>query len=156
MPVSTCRSSCPCHGARTAGGRRSRPSAPAWVGAEGPVELRDQVVLVTGGANGIGRALCERFAAEGAAGIAVVDLELGAAEAVAAGLGGVGLGLAADVGNEADVQAAVAATEARFGPIDLLVCNAGIGAMQGIEAPDDLWQRVWDVNVMAHVYAARA
>jgi NAD(P)-dependent dehydrogenase (short-subunit alcohol dehydrogenase family) len=120
------------------------------------MELRDKVVLVTGGANGIGRALCERFAAEGAAGIAVVDLDLAAAEAVATGLGGVGLGLAADVSREPEVQAAVAATEARFGPIDLLVCNAGIGSMQGIDAPNDEWQRVWDVNVMAHVFAARA
>ena len=120
------------------------------------MELHDKVVLVTGGANGIGRALCQRFAAEGASGIAVVDLHQGAADAVADGLGGVGLGLAADVAVEADVQAAVAATEARFGPIDLLVCNAGIGSMQGIEAPDEEWQRVWDVNVMAHVFAARA
>ncbi len=120
------------------------------------MELAGKVALVTGGANGIGRALCERFAAEGAAGVAVVDLELPAAEAVATTLGGVGLALAADVGVEADVQAAVQATEATFGPIDLLVCNAGIGTNQGIDAPTDEWQAVWDVNVMAHVFAARA
>jgi NAD(P)-dependent dehydrogenase (short-subunit alcohol dehydrogenase family) len=120
------------------------------------MELAGKVVLVTGGANGIGRALCERFAAEGAAGIAVVDLDLAASEAVAAGLGGVGLALAADVGVEAEVIAAVEATEARFGPLDLLVCNAGIGTNQGVEAPTDEWQRVWDVNVMAHVFAMRA
>jgi NAD(P)-dependent dehydrogenase (short-subunit alcohol dehydrogenase family) len=120
------------------------------------VELSGKVVLVTGGANGIGRALCERFAAEGAAGIAVVDLSLAAAQGVAEGLGGVGLGLAADVGVEAEVVAAVDAAEARFGPIDLLVANAGIGTMQGIDAPTEEWQRIWDVNVMAHVFAARA
>ena len=120
------------------------------------MDLAGAVVVVTGGANGIGRALCRRFAAEGAAGIAVVDLDLGAAEAVAGELGGVGLGLAADVGVEADVAAAVQAIEARLGPIDLFVGNAGIGTNQGIDAPTDEWRRVWDVNVLAHVFAARA
>jgi NAD(P)-dependent dehydrogenase (short-subunit alcohol dehydrogenase family) len=119
------------------------------------MELAGKVALVTGGANGIGRALCERFAAEGAAGVAVVDLSTEAAETVAAGLGGVGLGLAADVADEVAVAAAVEATEQRFGPIDLLVCNAGIGSLGGLDAPDDVWQRVWDVNVMAHVRAIR-
>jgi NAD(P)-dependent dehydrogenase (short-subunit alcohol dehydrogenase family) len=52
--------------------------------------------------------------------------------------------------------AAIDATEARFGPIDLLVCNAGIGTMQGLDAPTEAWQQIWDVNVMAHVFAVRA
>ena len=120
------------------------------------MELDGKVALVTGGANGIGRALCERFAAEGARGVAVVDLDGEQAAAVADGLGGVGFAVAADVSIEADVVAAVEATEARFGPIDLLVCNAGIGSMAGVEAPTEVWQRVWDVNVMAHVHAVRA
>jgi NAD(P)-dependent dehydrogenase (short-subunit alcohol dehydrogenase family) len=88
--------------------------------------------------------------------VAVVDLDGDRAAAVADGLGGVGLALAADVSVEADVVAAIGAAEARFGPIDLLVCNAGIGSMAGVEAPTDVWQRVWDVNVMAHVHAVRA
>jgi NAD(P)-dependent dehydrogenase (short-subunit alcohol dehydrogenase family) len=120
------------------------------------MELRDKVVLVTGGANGIGRALCERFAAEGARGIAVVDLDAGTAAEVASSLGDVAIGIGADVGREADVAAAVEQTEARFGPIDLLVSNAGIGVVGGVDAADEDWQRIWDVNVMAHVYAARA
>jgi NAD(P)-dependent dehydrogenase (short-subunit alcohol dehydrogenase family) len=120
------------------------------------VELHGKVALVTGGANGIGRALCERFAAEGAAGVAVVDLDGAGAASVAAGIGDTAIGLAADVSVEADIAAAVQTTEERFGPIDLLVCNAGIGAMAGIDAPDEVWQRVWDVNVMAHVRAVRA
>jgi NAD(P)-dependent dehydrogenase (short-subunit alcohol dehydrogenase family) len=120
------------------------------------MELDDKVVLVTGGANGIGRALCERFAAEGARGISVVDLEADAARAVADGIGDVAIGVAADVGREPDVIAAVEATEERFGPIDLLVSNAGIGVFGGVEVSNDDWQRIWDVNVMAHVYAARA
>jgi NAD(P)-dependent dehydrogenase (short-subunit alcohol dehydrogenase family) len=120
------------------------------------VELAGKVALVTGGANGIGRALCERFAAEGAAGVAVVDRTTADAEAVARDLGEAGLGLGADVGVEAEVAAAVAATEARFGRIDLLVANAGIGTLQGLDAPTEAWQEIWDVNVMHHVFAARA
>lgn len=118
--------------------------------------LQDKVVLVTGGANGIGRALCERFAAEGAAGVAVVDRTLESAQAVAGAFGDRGLALAADVAVEAEVVAAVAATEERFGPIDLLVCNAGVGSMRGVDAPTEEWQRVWDINVMHHVFATRA
>lgn len=120
------------------------------------MELNDKVALVTGGAGGIGRALCERFLAEGARGVAVVDLDAGVAKAVADDLGPRALGLGADVGREADVIAAVAATEERFGPIDLMVSNAGIGTATGIEAPTEAWQQIWDVNVMAHVFAARA
>jgi NAD(P)-dependent dehydrogenase (short-subunit alcohol dehydrogenase family) len=120
------------------------------------MELRDKVVLVTGGADGIGRALCERFAAEGARGLAVVDLDLASAERVAEPIGDHAIAIGADVGREPDVVAAVAQTEDRFGPIDLLVSNAGIGVLGGVEAPNESWQQIWDVNVMAHVYAARA
>ena len=120
------------------------------------MELRDKVVLVTGGANGIGRALCQRFAAEGARGLAVVDLDLASAEHVAGTLGDQAIAISADVGREPDVVAAVEQTEDRFGPIDLLVSNAGIGVLGGVEAPNESWQQIWDVNVMAHVYAARA
>lgn len=120
------------------------------------MRLEGKVALVTGGAGGIGRALCERFLAEGAGGVAVVDLRVEDAEAVARDLGPSALGLGADVAREADVVAAVTATEERFGPIDLMVSNAGIGTAAGIEAPNEAWQHIWDVNLMAHVYAARA
>jgi len=120
------------------------------------MELNGRVALVTGGANGIGRALCERFVAEGARGVAVVDRDAKTSFEVAKSLGDVAIGLAADVSREADVIAAVAATEERFGPIDLMVSNAGIGTGGGIEAPNEAWQAIWDINVMAHVYAARA
>lgn len=120
------------------------------------MELNGRVALVTGGANGIGRALCERFVAEGAHGVAVVDRDAKTSLEVAQALGDRAIGLAADVSREADVVAAVAATEARFGPIDLMVSNAGIGTGGGIEAPNEAWQSIWDINVMAHVYAARA
>jgi NAD(P)-dependent dehydrogenase (short-subunit alcohol dehydrogenase family) len=118
--------------------------------------LTDKVVLVTGGANGIGRALCERFVAEGARSVAVVDLDAKASLEVAQALGDRAIGLAADVSREDDVVSAVRVTEERFGPIDLMVSNAGIGTAAGIDAPNDAWQAIWGVNVMAHVYAARA
>lgn len=118
--------------------------------------LTDQVALVTGGAHGIGRALCERFVAEGARGVAVVDLDAKASLELAQSLGERAIGLAADVRREDDVISAVRVTEERFGPIDLMVSNAGIGTAAGIDAPNDAWQAIWGVNVMAHVYAARA
>jgi NAD(P)-dependent dehydrogenase (short-subunit alcohol dehydrogenase family) len=120
------------------------------------MELRDKVVLVTGGADGIGRALCRRFVAEGVRGLAVVDRQAEAAADLADELGPTAMALTADVADEADVVAAVHATEARFGPIDLLVSNAGIGTGGGVEAPNEAWQQIWEVNLMAHVYAARA
>jgi len=120
------------------------------------MELRDKVVLVTGGANGIGRALCRRFVAEGVRGLAVVDKEAKAAYELALELGPTAIGLAADVAREADVDSAVRTTEERFGPIDLLVSNAGIAASGGVDAPDEVWQQLWEVNLMAHVYGARA
>ena len=120
------------------------------------MELRDKVVLVTGGANGIGRALCRRFAEEQPRGLAVVDLDGDAARAVAAEIGDQAIGVEADVARESDIVAAIHAAEERFGPIDLLVSNAGIGGGGDVNAPDELWQRIWEVNLMAHVYAARA
>lgn len=120
------------------------------------MELRDKVVLVTGGANGIGRALCRRFVAERVTGLAVVDQQAEAASDLALELGPTAIGLGADVSREADVISAVRATEDRFGPIDLLVSNAGIGTGGGVEAPNEAWQQIWEVNLMAHVYAARA
>ena len=120
------------------------------------MELRDRVAVVTGGANGIGRALVERFAAEGARGVVVVDLdERGVAETVDT-IGAVGLGLTADVGSASDIASVVRRTEDRFGRIDLFCSNAGLGGGGGLETPDETWQRLWDVNVMAHVHAARA
>ena len=120
------------------------------------MELADKVVVVTGGGNGIGRALCRRFAAEGARGVVIVDRDADGVAAVAAELGAVALGLTADVAVEADIVNVVEQTEERFGPVDLFCSNAGIGGGGGIEAPDELWQSIWDINLMAHVYAARA
>lgn len=125
------------------------------------VRVADRVVVVTGGASGIGRALCRRFAAEGARGVVVADLDATGARGVADEIGG--LACATDVSREAELRALVEAAEARFGPIDLFCSNAGVGAGGGLGdgeggpfAPDEDWERSWRVNVMAHVYAARA
>jgi NAD(P)-dependent dehydrogenase (short-subunit alcohol dehydrogenase family) len=117
------------------------------------MELRDRVAVVTGGGNGIGAALCRRFADEGAH-VVVVDFDGVAAAAVAEEIGG--LAVRADVGVEPDVVAAVKATEDAHGRIDLFCSNAGIGGGGSIDEPDEAWQRIWQVNLMAHVYAARA
>src|ERR1700736_4299818 len=119
-----------------------------------PMELAERHVVVTGGANGIGRALCRRFAAEGARAVVVADIDEAGAQAVASEIGGVGGG--ADVSNEADVIALVGRASKKFGQIDLFCSNAGIGIEGGVETSNSEWQRIWDINFMAHVYAAHA
>lgn len=118
------------------------------------MELRDKVVIVTGGANGIGRALCRRFAAEGARGVVVADLEGEAAARVAEEING--LAVVTDVSVEADIIRLVESATRRYGPVDLFCSNAGIGVDGGADVSDADWQRIWQINVMAHVYAARA
>jgi len=118
------------------------------------MDLRDKVVVVTGGASGIGRALCRRFAAEGARAVVVSDLNADRASEVAREIGG--FAVAGDVAREADVQRLVEETLAAHGRIDLFCSNAGLSADGGVEAPDADWSRLWDVHLMAHVYAARA
>jgi NAD(P)-dependent dehydrogenase (short-subunit alcohol dehydrogenase family) len=120
------------------------------------MELGGKVVIVTGGASGIGRALALRFAAEGARGIAVADRDEAGARATAEAIGAAAIAVPTDVSVEADVRALVERTEAELGPIDLFCSNAGIAIGAGVETPNDDWQRIWDINVMAHVFAARA
>ncbi len=119
------------------------------------MELRGRVVMVTGGATGIGRALSVRFAREGLAGLVVVDIDGAGAEEVARECGGVAA--RADVAVEADVCAAVALALERFGRVDVCCSNAGI-FVPGDETTtlDADWDRVWSVNVKAHIHAARA
>ena len=118
------------------------------------MELADRVVLVTGGANGIGRALCLRIARERPRGIVIADVDLDAAKLVAESVGG--LAVECDVSCEASVQSAVEQTRQRFGPVDVLVSNAGITIKGGFDTPDDQWARLWQTNLMSHVYFARA
>lgn len=118
------------------------------------MNLAGKIVVVTGGGNGIGRALCRRFAQERAAGIIVADIDLVSARNVASEIGG--QAMSADVSREPDVAQLVNETLGRFGRVDLFCSNAGIAVHGGEETPTEQWQRCWDVNVMAHVYAARA
>jgi len=122
------------------------------------MEIRDKVVVVTGGASGIGRALCLRFAAEGARAVVVADLDGAGAGAVAAGIAPTvgALGLQVDVGRADDVQRLVDTATERYGRVDIFCSNAGIIVRADEDAPLAEWQRHWDVNVMAHVHAARA
>jgi NAD(P)-dependent dehydrogenase (short-subunit alcohol dehydrogenase family) len=123
------------------------------------MKVRGKVVVVTGGAAGIGKGLCERFAKEGAAKVVVVDRDADGAGKVAEAIGGAAYGC--DVSREADIQRIVDEVEKTVGPIALFCSNAGIGEFGGrpddaTSQPNEQWQRGWDVNVMAHIYAARA
>ena len=118
-----------------------------------------RIIVVTGGASGIGRAMCLCFAAEGAATVVVADLDGAGAEAVAKeieGAGSAALAVPTDVSVEEQVIALVDRVESEVGPIDLFCSNAGIAIGGGVETPNESWERIWAINVMAHVYAARA
>ena len=118
------------------------------------MRVTDNVVVVTGGGSGIGRALCQRFAQERARSVIVVDAQP-TAQAVADQIGG--QAILADVGVESDVARVVATAIEKYGGIDLFCSNAGIGGGEaGVDLLDAEWQRFWQVNLMSHVYAARA
>ncbi len=117
------------------------------------MELKDKVIVVTGAAGGIGRAMAERFAAEGAAKVVCADLNLSGAQETANKVNGIASEV--NVGQEADIAQLIEQTEADVGPIDLFCSNAGISIGGGVEVGNEDWQRIWDINVMSHVWAAR-
>ena len=111
-------------------------------------------VVVTGGGAGIGAAAARAFAAAGARAVVVADRDGEGAAATAAEVGG--LGVEVDLGSEAGVASLVERAEAANGPVDLFFSNAGIaGPYGGPEVADEEWTRTWNVNVMAHIWAAR-
>ena len=109
--------------------------------------LKGKCALVTGGASGIGAAICDAFAAKGAR-VAVVDLNAVAAEAKAKALGGGATSVACDVSNPASVQKAVDGVLAAFGGIDILVNSAGVAFLAPAEElPLDFWGKTIDINL---------
>ena len=116
--------------------------------------LTEKVIVVTGGGNGIGAALCRRFAAEGAKAVVVADMDGDAARVVADEVRGTAI--ETDVAVEADVTRLVGQVIEQHGVIDLFCSNAGIAVDGDEHTPTAEWERCWAVNVMAHVYAARA
>ena len=123
------------------------------------MKIAGKVCVVTGGASGIGKALATRFIAEGATAIVIADLNADMVSAVGAEIGAQAHAL--DVRDESAVAALVASVEAEHGQIDLSCSNAGITGVDGepwwaTGADNALWQRMWEIHLMSHVYAARA
>ena len=119
------------------------------------MDLAGRHIVVTGGASGIGRACALRFADEGAK-VTVADLDLEGARATAESVGG--LAVQTDVGREQAVRELVERAESEVGQIDAFFSNAGITGPPGgpPELEDDDWDLLWRVNVMSHIWAARA
>ena len=123
------------------------------------MKIAGKVCVVTGGASGIGKALASRFVTEGASAVVIADLNGDAVSAVASEIGA--QSFAVDVRDESAIEAMVAAVESEHGQIDLFCSNAGIIGVDGdpwwaTGADNALWQRMWEIHVMSHVYAARA
>ena len=115
----------------------------------------NQIVVVTGAGGGIGRALAAKFCQAGAKAVVAVDINSAAAQETATLLGEKCTAMTADVTREEEVAGVIERTEAEYGPIDLFCSNAGVGAGASEQSANHEWQLCWDVNVMAHVYAAR-
>ncbi|HEY8049344.1 MAG TPA: SDR family oxidoreductase [Ramlibacter sp.] len=119
------------------------------------MEIRGKVAIVTGGGSGIGAGAAKRFVEDGARGVVVADMNFDNAQRVAGEIGAVAM--KCDVSREAEIQQLVAQTKKRFGQVDIYFSNAGIlGKPGGMELDNDLWQKMWEVHGMAHVWAARA
>jgi len=118
------------------------------------MQLKNKVCVVTGAAGGIGAALARQFAAKGAKGIVVADIQDDLAQGVADEVGG--KAFIGDMTQETDIQALITMAEETYGDIDVFCSNAGIIRLGTEQASNDEWQLCWDLHLMAHVYAARA
>lgn len=125
------------------------------------MDVKDKVIVITGGASGIGKALAELFAVEGAKFIAVADMDDEGAKTVAEGIGAKAKAYRLDVTDEAAVKSMVDDVAANAGPVDLYFSNAGIFFSDApdwtvISQTNEQWQKIWEVNVFAHILALRA
>lgn len=117
------------------------------------MDIQNRIVVVTGAAGGIGKALAIRLSQAGASKVICADLDQQGAEATAAEINGAAYQV--NVASEEQIKSLIETVENDHGPIDLFCSNAGIMVPGGPEASNDDWQKIWDINVMAHVYAAR-
>ncbi|MGB8361066.1 MAG: SDR family oxidoreductase [Acidimicrobiia bacterium] len=117
------------------------------------MELHDKVIVITGGGSGIGAAMARRFARERPSALVIADLNLEEASQVADEAGGVAV--FTDVSDESSNRELIEGTEERFGPIDLFCANAGIGTVGDEQADPQLWDRMWRVNTLSHIHAAK-
>ncbi|MGM0428382.1 MAG: SDR family oxidoreductase [Thermodesulfobacteriota bacterium] len=118
------------------------------------MRVKDKVAIVTGGSNGIGAALCRRLAQEKPKGIVVADIDVQSAQVLAGNIGG--MAVQCDVAKEEEIFKLVRQTEDWFGPVDLFFSNAGIMIQGLLEVSNADWQHIWEINVMSHIYGARA
>lgn len=116
------------------------------------MEIRDKIIVITGGASGIGRALAERFLRDGARRVVIADISddvLAVAQEIGA------IGKRVNVAIETEVETLIEQVESEVGPIDLFCSNAGIGIGRDIDESEAVWERIWHVNTMSQVYAAK-
>ena len=118
------------------------------------MKLNDKIAIVTGAGSGIGRAMAKQFIKEGARQVIIADLLFVFKQKTAYEIGA--RAIKTDVANEQEVINLIRTVEQDYGQIDLLCNNAGIGVGGGPETPNEDWQRIWEINVMAHIYATRA
>src|ERR1700730_5130689 len=119
------------------------------------MQVKDKVCVVTGAASGIGEAVARAYAAAGARGVVVADLKNSRERLANAAAEIAGLAVPAEVGEEADIKALIAAAEAKYGPVDIFFSNAGLSRKGQESAVDADWDVSWRVHVMSHVFAAR-
>jgi len=122
------------------------------------MQIEDKVVVVTGGASGIGKALCERFAIEGAGAVIVSDIDQSGIDATVKDISSktTAVGIICDVAKEEEIENLANNTLEQFGHIDLFCSNAGIFTAGGETVSTENWQQIWEINVMSHVFAARS
>lgn len=117
------------------------------------MQLKDKIIVVTGAGGGIGNALVRKFIALGAKTVVAVDINADSARQTAEESGCIAM--AADVTKETDIIRIIEDTEKDIGAIDLFCNNAGVAIGASEQSPNEEWQFIWEVNVMAHVYSAR-